>query len=219
MSTELNRELKDLQMSLLEMATLVEEALKNAMEALVDRKTEPALSVIDGDGEVDNLEILIDEECLRLLALRQPMAVDLRFITSIMKINADLERAGDLAVNISERAIELNERPPLPFHVELEALGDVALAMLQDAINSFINKDTRLAWEVCKRDDEADVMATEIVHTLLDQMVRDAPAIRRAVSLIIIDRALERVADLATNICEATIMYVEGKTIKHHHYE
>ena len=219
MSTELNRELKDLQMSLLEMATLVEEALKNAMEALVDRKTEPALSVIDGDGEVDNLEILIDEECLRLLALRQPMAVDLRFITSIMKINADLERAGDLAVNISERAIELNERPPLPFRVELEALGDVALAMLQDAINSFINKDTRLAREVCKRDDEADVMATEIVHTLLDQMVKDAPAIRRAVSLIIIDRALERVADLATNICEATIMYVEGKTIKHHHFE
>jgi len=219
MSSELSRELKDLQMSLLEMATLVEEALRNAMEALVNRKTEPALSVIDGDAQIDNLEIRIDEECLRLLALRQPLAVDLRFITSTMRINADLERVGDLAVNISERAIELNERPPLPFHVEIEALGNVALTMLQDAINSFINKDTRLAREVCKRDDEADALATEIVHKLLNQMRKDTPAIRRAVSMIIIDRALERIADLATNICEATIMYAEGKTIKHHYSE
>ncbi|MBI4773752.1 MAG: phosphate signaling complex protein PhoU [Deltaproteobacteria bacterium] len=219
MSTELNRELKELQMTLLEMATLVEEALRSAMEALVERNTEPALAVIDGDARIDELEIRIDEESLRLLALRQPLAVDLRFITSIIRINADIERVGDLAVNIAERAVELNERPPLPFQVEIEALGNVALTMLQDAINSFISKDTRLAREVCKRDDEADALATEIVHKLLDQMMKDTPAIRRAVSMIIIDRALERVADLATNICEATIMYAEGKSIKHHHFE
>ncbi len=217
--SQFHKKLKDLQMNLLEMATLAEEALKNAVDALVLRRSDLAAAVIDGDDAINDLEIYIDEQCLNLLALRQPMAIDLRLVTSVMRINADLERVGDLAVNIAENAVDLNERALLPFKVDIEPLGRVALSMLQDSITSFVNKDVELAKNVCGRDDEADDLAKGIVQELLEHMVKDAPAIRRAVSYIVVDRCLERVADLATNISEAAIMYVEGKNIKHHQYE
>jgi len=218
MPRDLQRLLNDLKMDITSMATLAEEAVRKAVQSLLERDSKLAMEVLDGDDEINSLEMKIDEQCLRLLALKQPMAIDLRFITSALRVNSDLERVGDLAVNIAERAIELNDRPPLPFKVELAPLADVAISMLQDSITSFIHKDPLLAREVCKRDDVADKLATELVHDLLDHMVRDAPAIRRAVSLIIIDRCLERIADLATNVGESTILYVEGKSIKHHHY-
>jgi phosphate transport system protein len=216
MASTLYSELNDLKMNLLHIATLAEEAVKKAVNALVQRKDDLAMGVIDGDEQINNLEIEIDEQCLRLLALKQPLAQDLRLITSVLRLTPELERIGDLAVNIAERAIELNERPPLPFEVGIQPLADVAISMLRDSITSFVERDVHLAREVCERDDQADALAAEIVRGLLDRMIKDSPAVRRAVSHIIIVRALERIGDLATNVSEAAILYAVGKSIKHH---
>ena len=141
MASTLYNELNDLKMNLLHIATLAEEAVKKAVDALVQRKDDLAMSVIDGDDQINNLEIEIDEQCLRLLALKQPLAQDLRLITSVLRLTPELERVGDLAVNIAERAIELNDRPPLPFDVGIQPLAEVAISMLRDSITSFVERE------------------------------------------------------------------------------
>ena len=201
---------------LLRMAALVEDALSLAIEALKDQKEEPAREVLKNEENINLLDIEVDEICMRLLALRQPMAGDLRFITSGMKISGDLERMGDLAVNVAELALELAKLPLLKPLIDIPRMARLAQAMVRDSIDAFINRDEALARDVCVRDDEVDALDDQIFRELLTFMMEDPHTVRRAVALILVSRNLERLADHATNIGEDVIYMVRGKTIKHH---
>jgi len=216
MERHFDEELKELKEKLLRMSSLVEEAINFSIKALTDRKSELAEQVIKSDDGINMLEIEIDELSLKLLALRQPQAGDLRFITSIMKINSDLERMGDLAVNIAERTIELLKFPLLKPLIDIPRMAEIAQGMVKDSLDAFVNRDSKLARSVCERDDKMDNLNDQIFRELLTYMLQDPKTIERAVDLILVGRNLERIADHATNICEDVIYIVDGKTIKHH---
>jgi phosphate transport system protein len=211
-----DEELKNLKEKLLRMAGLVEESVELAVEAIKDRKDELSQGVLKNEEQINLLDVEVDETCLRLMALRQPMAGDLRFITSAMKIDSELERMGDLAVNVSEQAFILNKLPPLKPLLDIPRMARLAQAMIRDSINAFINRDEALARSVCERDDEVDALDEQIFRELLTYMMEDAANISRAVALILVSRNLERMADHATNIGEDVIYLAKGKTIKHH---
>jgi phosphate transport system protein len=213
-----HRELNELKINLLKMATLSEKAVEDSITALVKRDMALAQKVIAGDDAVNSLELSIDDQCLRLLALQQPMARDLRFITSAMKINYDLERVADQAVNIAERAEELSKRPAISCCLDLPAMAEITYGMILKSIDAFVNQDVQLAIEVCKKDDEVDDLNELILRQVLDFMATHTPAIRRAIHYIIIARCLERVADHSTNIAENVVYMVEGRSIKHGGY-
>jgi phosphate transport system protein len=162
------------------------------------------------------LEIAIDERCLKLLALRQPMAADLRFITSAMKIVTDLERMGDQAVNIAERVISLNQEPQLKPYLDIPKMAEIAQSMVKDVLDAFVNQDSKLARSVCERDDLVDRLNDQVFRELLTYMMSDPQTITRAVHLMIVCRCLERIADHATNIAEDVIFMVDARVIKHH---
>jgi phosphate transport system protein len=209
-------ELTELKEKLLEMGGMVERSIRTSVKALVERKTELARQVIKSEDAINMLEIEIEELSLKLLALHQPQAGDLRFITSVMKINNDLERMGDLAVNIADRTIDLLKLPLLKPLIDMPRLAEIAQGMLKDSLDAFVNNDPALAKSVCERDDEVDNLNNQIFSELLDYMLKDRRAVERAVDLLLIGRNLERVADQATNICEDVIYMVNGRTIKHH---
>lgn len=211
-----DQELKHLNEKLFEMARLVEEAIGRAVKALVDREPKVAEEVIRADTTINFLEIEIDELCLKLLALQQPLAVDLRFIASALKINNDLERIGDQAVNIAERTLDLLKQPLLKPLIDIPRMATLAQKMVKDSLDAFVNRDTKLARDVCERDDEVDDLNDQIFRELLTYMMQDPKTISRAVDLILVGRHLERIADLATNICEDVVYLVDGKMIKHH---
>ncbi|MGA2360948.1 MAG: phosphate signaling complex protein PhoU [Candidatus Aminicenantales bacterium] len=211
-----DEELKDLKEKLLEMASRAEEQIGLAVRGLKDRKEEMACEVLDKEQDVNRLDIEIDEMAMRLLALRQPMATDLRFITSAMKIGSDLERIGDLAVNIAERTLDLLKVPPLKPLIDIPRMASLAQGMVRDVLNAFVNGDADLAKNVCQRDDQVDQLNGQIFRELLTFMMADQTTIPRAVDLILVGRHLERIADHATNIGEDVIYMVKGKTIKHH---
>lgn len=211
-----DEELKNLKEKLLRMAGLVEESIELSIEALKEQKDEPIQAVLKNEERINQLDVEVDETCLRLMALRQPMAGDLRFITSAMKINSELERMGDLAVNVSEQAAILNKMPPLKPLIDIPRMARQAQAMVRDSINAFINRDEALARSVCERDDEVDALDEQIFRELLTYMMEDAANISRAVALILVSRNLERMADHATNVGEDVIYLVRGKSIKHH---
>jgi phosphate transport system protein len=215
MERRFDEELNTLKEELLRMASLTEESIVLAVKSLKDRKEELAREVLKKEENINLLDIEIDELCLKLLALRQPMATDLRFITSAMKIASDLERIGDQSVNIAERSLELINFPLLKPLIDIPRMANVAQNMVKDAINAFINRDDKLARSVCQRDDEVDSLNDQIFRELLTYMMQDPSTIRRAVDLILVGRHLERIADHATNIGEDVIYYVKGKTIKH----
>jgi phosphate transport system protein len=211
-----DEELKELKEKLLEMASRAEEQIALAVRGLKDRDEKMACQVLEREEAVNLLDIEIDEMAMRLLALRQPMATDLRFITSAMKIGNDLERIGDLAVNIAERTMDLLKAPQLKPLIDIPRMAEVAQEMVRDALNAFINGDDRLAKEVCERDDIVDQLNDQVFRELLTYMIQDSRTISRAVDLILVGRHLERIADHATNIAEDVIYMVRGKTIKHH---
>ncbi len=211
-----DEELKALKEVLLEMATRAEEQIARAVLALKDREERLACQVLEREEAVNLLDIEVDEMCLRLLALRQPMAADLRFITSAMKISSDLERIGDLAVNIAERTLDLLKSPQLKPLIDIPRMSAMVQDMVRDALNAFVSGDDKLAREVCERDDEVDQLNAQIFRELLTYMMEDHTTIPRAVDLILVGRHLERIADHATNIGEDVIYMVRGKTIKHH---
>ena len=211
-----DEELKNLKEKLLRMAGLVEESVELAIEAIKDRKDELSQDVLKNEEQINLLDVEVDETCLRLMALRQPMAGDLRFITSAMKIDSELERMGDLAVNVAEQALILNKLPPLKPLLDIPRMARQAQAMVRDSINAFINQDETLARSICERDDEVDALDDQIFRELLTYMMEDAANISRAVALILVSRNLERMADHATNIGEDVIYLVRGKSIKHH---
>jgi phosphate transport system protein len=210
-----DEELTKLKQRLLRMAGVVEEAIEDSIKALKDRREDAVAEVFDHEKEINALDVEIDETCLRLLALRQPMAGDLRFITSAMRIGVDLERMGDLAVNIAEQAVILAKLPLLKPLIDIPRMAKMAQAMVRDALSAFINRDDALARGVCCRDDEVDALNDQIFRELLTYMIEDPATIQRAVALILVGRHLERIADHATNIGEDVIYMVKGKTIKH----
>ena len=212
-------ELKTLKQRLLNMGALVEERVHRAVMALMERRPELAEEVVAGDREINDLQIEIDDRALKLLALQAPMATDLRLITSAMKINADLERIGDQAVNIAENALKLLRYPPLKPLIDIPRMAEAAQAMTRDALDSFVKKDAVMARGVLKRDDEVDALKDAVFRVLLTYMMADPATIERALGLILVSRNLERIADHATNVAEDVIFLVEGKDVRHHHME
>ena len=216
MESRFHSELEQLKMTILKMATLTETALEKSVKALVERNNELADEVVRGDQEINLLEVEVDRHSLRLLALDQPMAKDLRFIIGSMRIAVDLERIGDQAVNIAQRAQFLNSRPPLSPNHNIVELADTALDMLRSVLASFVDQNAELAACVCKMDDVADGLNYQILKDSLDPMTTQVPTMERSVQNIIAARCLERVADQATNIAESVIFMVKGVNIKHH---
>ena len=216
MERHLDLELAGLRDDLLRMAGLAEAAIGLAVKALVSRDAEMARQVIASDDAINALEVEIDERCLRTMALYQPEAKDLRFLAMTLKINNDLERMGDQAVNIAERTLELLNEPLLKPLIDIPRMAELAQRMVKDSLDAFVQQDVQRARGVCRQDDEVDRLDDQIFRELLTYMMQDPRSIARAVHLILVSRHLERIADHATNIAEDVIYLAEGKTIKHH---
>ena len=215
METHFQQELEDLKGNLLMMATWVEEAINNAVQSLVRRDSELAQKAFEAEDRINTMDVAINIECLNLLALRQPMAADLRFITSALKIITDLERMGDQAVNIAERAVSLHREPQPKPYVDIPRMAEIAQSMVKDVLDAFVNRDSKLARSVCERDDQVDGLNDQLVRELLSHMMSDPKTLTREVHLMIVARCLERIADHATNIAEDVIFMVDGLVIKH----
>ncbi len=210
-----DEELKDLKARLLRMGGLAEDQIQKALTALVERNSDLARQVIIRDHQVNALDVEIDEECLRLLALHQPAARDLRLITTAMKISTELERISDLAENISERAIELNEEPQLKPYIDIPRMASWAVTMVRESLDAFVKGDSVLARKVLKDDDFIDNLIEQLFRELLSFMLEDTRTISRAIRLMFVAKYLERIADHATNIAELVVYLVEGKIIRH----
>ncbi len=209
------KEIEKLKSMILALGTNVEASVKRAVRALTRRDSTLALKVIDADYEIDQMEVDIEEECLKILALHQPVANDLRLIISILKINNDLERIGDLAVNISERAVYLSTHNKIEFPFDLQDMAEKAQEMLNGSLDAMVNLDTELAHKVCKADDEVDAMNRE-AYTLVEERIRQCPdQLNSMIQFLSASRYLERVADHATNIAEDVIYLVDGNIIRH----
>jgi len=215
MQRHFHEELAALKQTLLTMGGLVEDQIHRVMRALIERDDALAQEVIDRDRRVNTLDVEVDEKCVELLALHQPAAGDLRFITTAMKIVTDLERIGDQAVNIAQRAIELNREPQLKPYIDLPRMAEKAARMVKESLDAFVNRDTALARQVCAEDEAVDALKEQVFRELLTFMMEDARTIPRAIRLILISRFLERVADHATNIAEMVVYLVEGKMVRH----
>lgn len=218
MERQFEKELQDLRKNLLRMGTLVEEAIANAVKSLVERDSELARRTIECDCQIDQLEVKLEEKAIKLLALRQPMARDLRFIIKSVKIISSLERIGDHAVNICEKALELNKEPPLKEYIDIPRMMKSAQMMLKEALDAFVNEDTDLALKVCRDDQIIDNLDDQILRELLTFMMEDPHTITRAIRIIQISKYLERIGDLATNIAESVIYMVEARDIRHGGY-
>jgi phosphate transport system protein len=215
MQRHFDEELAGLQQTLLAMGGLVEDQIRRAMRALIERDDALAQDVIDRDRQVNAYDVEVDEKSVELLALHQPAAGDLRFITTIMKVVTDLERIGDQAVNIAQRALELNQEPQLKPYIDLPRMAERAQRMVKESLDAFVGRDTPLARQVCAEDAEVDSLKEQIFRELLTYMMSDPKTIPRAIRLILISRFLERVADHATNIAEMVIYMVESKMVRH----
>jgi phosphate transport system protein len=220
MSTERVRhfqeELEQLKARLLEMGGLAEEQVRLAVKGLVERDRALIARVLTSDHPVNALHIEIDKRCFTLLALHQPMAVDLRSIVSAVKINTDLERVGDLAINIAEAALRYANHPPVKRLIDIPNMASIAQTMLRDALDAFVRRDTALAQQVLNADDELDALKTQIFRELLTYMLQDPTTIEPALDLILISRHLERIGDHATNVAEDVIFMVSARDVRHH---
>jgi len=220
MSPETHRhfheELSQVKVRLLTMSGEAEAALRLAVEALIERNTDKANQVIAGDRVIDGMEVDVEEACIDLLALQQPMARDLRMLVAAIKIANDLERVGDHAVNLAQSAERLARSRPIAPEPEIIEMARLAREMLSDALEAFVRGDAAAGREVCLRDDKVDALNRSVFRILLTHMMEDPHIIGAALELFLVSRNLERVADLATNIGEDVVFLVEGKSIKHH---
>lgn len=216
MERRLQLELDELRIKVLEMAGHAEKALDKALNSLIERNTDLAQEVIDHDHEINALECTIDDHSLKMLALEQPVAVDLRVIVGSMRMIVNLERIGDEAVNIAERTLLLAHRPPLPFNHLLEEMANVCREMYKSAIKSYRDDDAEMAQRVCDMDVRANELDLSTIKKLIDYMLKESPAIERSVHTILASRSMERVADLSTNVAECVIFMVKGVDVKHH---
>ena len=210
-----DEDLAELKQKILRMGSLVEGQIRQALKALIDRDDALAKQVIDNDRQVNTMDVAVDEACLELLALQQPAARDLRFITTAMKISSDLERMSDLAENICERAIELNEEPQLKPYIDIPLMADHAIKMVGEALDAFVRGDSALARKVLQDDDTVDAFNEQIFRELLSYMMENPQTISRAIRLSFISKYIERIADHATNVAELVVYMVEGKIIRH----
>jgi phosphate transport system protein len=215
MSKHLERDLDNLQRHLVTLAASAEEAIHKATRALQQRDLELARSVIEGDNEIDEEENRVEEEALKILALHQPVAIDLRRIAAAIKINTDLERMADLAEDIAERAVHLARLPEIPIPEKLQRMTDLTTAMVRQSLDAFVNLDTRQARVVCRLDDEVDRYNASIIEELIRVMQRSPEMVEPGLSLFSATRHLERIADHATNIAEDVVYLVEGEIIRH----
>ena len=215
MERHLDIELKDLKDKLLFMGGSVESQIEDALQALIERNSDLAIRVVENDLAVNKLDVEIDETCLRLLALHQPTAGDLRFITTAMKISTELERMSDLAENIAERSIELNKEPQLKPYIDIPRMADWTIRMVKECLDAFVNGDADLARKVCRDDDFVDDLTEQLFRELVSFMLEDTRTITRAIRLTFIGKYFERIADHATNIGELVVYMVEGKIIRH----
>ena len=209
-------ELEALQSRLLEMGGLAEERVRACIDALESRDLGVVAQVMGGDEPINQLHIEIDNRCFRLLALYQPMATDLRAIVSAVKINTDLERVGDLAVNIAEAAQRYTTHPPVKKLIDIPTMGTIAQTMLRDALDAYVRHDTALAHAVLNADDQLDALKTQVFRDLLTYMIKDPATVEPALDLILISRHLERIGDHATNIAEDVIFMVSAQDVRHH---
>ena len=211
-----DEELQELKSRLLQMAGMVEEIIAQSIEALKKRSKKQAEAVYVLDKKIDRFEIDIEERCIDLIALRQPVGSDLRFLIGAIKINNDLERMGDHAVNIADSVLVLAEKPELKPLIDIPRMARLAIGMLKDSLASFVDGAVAKARAVCTRDDEVDRLAAQVFRELLSFMIENPRTITPATQLILVSRNLERIADLSTNICEDVIYINEAKVIKHH---
>jgi phosphate transport system protein len=210
-----DEELAELKTKLVRMASLAEDQIDKALAALVSRDSALACRVIEQDHKVNAFDVEIDEDCIRLLALHQPAARDLRLVTTAMKISTELERISDLAENICERTIELNEEPQLKPYIDIPRMGNLSRMMVKQSIDAFVKDDSALARKVLADDDLVDELMEQVFRELLSFMIEDPHTITRAIRLSFIAKYLERIADHATNIAELVVYLVEGKIIRH----
>ena len=215
MQRHFDEELAELKDKILRMGAMVEEQVQQAMKALIDRDEMLARQVIENDRRVNTIDVEVDESCLRLLALYQPAARDLRFITTAMKISTELERMSDLAENICERTIELNEEPQLKPYIDIPLMANKAISMVREALDGFVRGDAILARKVLEDDDFVDDLTEQLFRELLSFMIENPQTISRAIRLSFVSKYIERIADHATNIAELVVYMVEGKIIRH----
>jgi phosphate transport system protein len=193
----------------------VESQLQHALQALLERNSDLAARVVENDLSINRLDVEIDSDCLRLLALHHPTAGDLRFITTAMKIGGELERMSDLAENIAERAIELNDEPQLKPYIDIPTMAKWTIRMVKEALDAFVRRDADLARKVCADDDYVDDLTEQLFRELLSFMLEDQRTISRAIRLTFIGKYFERIADHATNVAELVVYLVEGRIIRH----
>jgi phosphate transport system protein len=210
-----DRDIEHLKELLLRMGAMVEDQFNESIRALLERDSSVAQKVIDADSDIDRMELEIDQHTIELIATMQPAAVDLRFVAAAMKITPELERIADLAVDVCERAIELNAEPPLKPLVDVPRLARMAQDMVRQSLDAFVRRDAALAREVIARDDEVDQLTEQSFRELLTYMLEDSKNISRAIRLTFVGKYFERMADGATNICEMVVYLAEGKVIKH----
>jgi phosphate transport system protein len=210
-----DREIEHLKELVLRMGAMVEDSINESIRALLERDSAIAESVIGADDAIDEMELEIDQHTIELIAKMQPAAIDLRFVATAMKITPELERIADLAVDVCERAIELNREPPLKPLIDIPRLARMSQDMVRQALDAFVRRDPVLAREVIARDDEVDRITEQSFRELLTYMLEDSRNISRAIRLTFIGKYFERIADSATNICEMVVYLAEGKVIKH----
>ena len=215
MSKHLRRDMERIEELLLQLGAMVEESINKATIALVDRRADLIDEVIRKDQVIDHKEVEIEEECLKLLALHQPVATDLRFIVAVLKVNNDLERMGDLAINIAERAAYLNEHEPLGVPLDFNLMVRLVREMVSDSLDSLIKQDVTRARAICQKDDAVDAINKQMYEVLQARMTHEPATVKRAVTTLSASRHLERIADLATNIAEDVVFMVEGEVIRH----
>jgi len=215
MVRQMEQELEGLKQNLLQMAGLAESAVGKAILSVGSRNSDLAREVITDDINLNRMELAIEDQAFKILALRQPLATDLRLTIAAIRIATELERIGDQAVNIAERALELNSRPPIEIPIDIKVMADMALGMVRTSIDAFVQQDPKLAIQVCQRDVEVDLLDDEYVQKLLDCMIQESRWVTRLHHFLIIVRNLERIADLATNIAEDIVFVIEGRVIKH----
>lgn len=215
MAIHLVRDLEKLKKELLLVGSMVEDATNKAIVALIDRRPELAEEVIEGDRDVDEKEVQVEEECLKVLALHQPVAADLRFVVTVLKVNNDLERVGDLAGNIAARALYFSEFSGVEIQPEIKVMAESTRSMLRDSLGALIHLDTRQAREILRKDEEIDRLHKDLFIRLQELMIEDSTTIPHRVELLSVSRYLERIADLATNIAEDVIFMVDGDVVRH----
>lgn len=216
MSKHLERDLEALEREILAQSSLVEEMIAKACRALVDRRVDLSSEVVEAEQQIDVREVKIEEECLKILALHQPVAVDLRRTATVLKINTELERIADLAVNVAERTSSLADHMEFDIPDKLERMAEIATDMVHDALDAFVELDGDAAREVCRRDEEVDQLNRQVIDDLYETMQARSDLVEPALHVFSISRHVERIADCATNIAEDVIYLVEGEIARHH---